>query len=129
MMERPPLTIKVRENEIKMNYTLQMDLQCMVPNAETAIETILSDPYTRDYIVRRVLTPSRKALKDEKDLIQMEDVELDMDETLAILDWVAEHLLYFFAKSAVNLRRQADVIKAALPQSESSTDGSVLSAS
>jgi hypothetical protein len=121
-MERPALTFKAGESEIRWTYGLQLDLQRLVPDAENTISAIMGEPFVRDYMIRRALTLVKKSIADEKDLIAVEDVELDPDEALALLDWVSGHLLYFFTKSAKNLSLQGDAVKASLP-SQPSTDG------
>ena len=115
---RPALTCTVKlgedkEQEIKLSYGLFQDLQRAVPDPGALIETITSDPYTRDYILRRCLTPTRKMIKDpDTELIDAEKCELDdPDEAEKLLQWVAEHMLYFFATSAGGMKRLAEAFK------------------
>lgn len=128
-MERPALTHTVGEKEIKWTYGLQRDMERMLPDAEQAITEVLTNPYTRDYLVRRALTDIKKSVTDEAELIAIEDIDLDPDEQLALLDWVTGHLLYFFSRSAANLSRQGLSFKTTLDQLAPSTTGSEASAS
>lgn len=133
--ERPPLkhTVKLDgggELEIKMSYGLFNDLQRTTPDPAAVLDTMLADPYTRDYVIRRCLTQSNKMITDpDKDLIPPEEVDLaDPDEIEKLLSWVSGHLLYFFAISAGGLRRLGEAFKANLnpeqDQSAPSTSGS-----
>lgn len=125
-MERPSLTFKVEDTELRWTYGLQLDIQRIVPDAENTISSILSDPYTRDYLIRRALTPVKASVTDEKNLVQIEDIDLDPDQVLSLLEWISGHLLYFFLKSAKSLSAQGAEFKAGLPQTLSapSTAGS-----
>ena len=103
----PSRTYTAGDKEIRMCHGLMCDFQRMVPDATSAASFILSDPFTRDYLVRRALTDSRKSIEKEEDLIAHELIELDTDEILALIDWIAEHLLYFFVRSAENFSNLA----------------------
>lgn len=117
-IKRPDLTITLKleddkEETIKLTYGLFQDLQRAVADPAILIEVITSDPFTRDYIIRRCLTPTKKLIKDpDTELIQAEDVTLvDLDEIDRLLQWVAGHMLYFFATSAGGLKRLGEVFK------------------
>lgn len=130
LIERPPLTIELElddggTREIKMVYGLFNDLQRAIQDPSVIIETVMSDPYTRDYVFRRCLTDTKKAIKDESELIAEEDMPIGDPEQLdKLLQWVAGHLLYFFATSAGGLKRLAEVFKAAAkPDDETALPG------
>lgn len=132
MMERPPLTFQAGVHASRWTYGLQLDLQRMVPDAESAVTTIMDDPYVRDYLIRRAITPIKKSVTDNDQLIDAGDIELDPDQTLELLDWIAGHLLYFFVKSVGNLTKQGMTMRESLPtipQPEPSVSGSENSAS
>ena len=120
-MDRPPLTFKVGDKELRWTYGLQLDVQRLVPDAENTISAIMSDPYIRDYLVRRALTDKKGSITDAEDLIKIEDVDIDPDEVLALLNWVAGHLMYFFLVTARNLAAQGAEFKAGLPSVPSTT--------
>lgn len=101
--ERPPLRIDLGAKEIKMSYGLEMDLRRMLPNAESALRLVMSDPVTQDYLVRRCLTPVSKVITSPEDLVQSVDVELTSDDVERLLMWVTEHVLYFFVKRAQSI--------------------------
>lgn len=127
-LTRPPLTLRVQcedgsEKTIKLTYGMHQDLQRLVGDPTSLIETVTSDPYTRDYVVRRCLTPSKKIItKPEEELIPADEVPIDdPDEIDKIVQWVAGHMLYFFATSAGGLKQLGAAFKAAigvLPETE-----------
>lgn len=116
---RPPLSITLRledetEYTVKMSYGLFQDLQRMVPDTAAIVDTILADPFAREYCLRRAMTPTKKIIADaEKELIPAEDVKLDdPDEINKLLQWIVGHLLYFFATSAGGLKQLSVLFKA-----------------
>ena len=124
-MERPPIELEVFGKKIKWTYGLSNDIQRLVPDPGAAMNSMLQEPYTRDYIIRRVLTEKKGVIKDEAELIGYEEIdELESDDIVKLLDWVTGHLLYFFVSSAESIRRQGEAFKAALPQSDPSNSGS-----
>jgi hypothetical protein len=123
---RPPLTctVKLEDGEdytVKLSYGLFNDLQRTVPDPAAVIDTVLSDPYTRDYIVRRCMTPIKKMVKDiETELKPVDEIGLDdPDQVDKLLQWVTGHLLYFFATSAGGLKQLSEQFKAAAPSAPS----------
>lgn len=127
---RPPLTLTVTledetEYTIKMSYGLFNDLQRTIPDAAAVVDTMLADPYTRDYIIRRCMSPVKKMVKDpEKELLPVEEIGLDdPDQIDKLLQWVTGHLLYFFATSAGGLKLLSEQFKQQV-QPAPSTSGS-----
>lgn len=126
-MQRPPLKLELTIGEntktVVYTYGLSNDIQRLVPDAGAVIGDIMSQPYIRDYIVRRVLTDKKGFVEKEEDLIAPEEIDdLDPDEVAKILDWASEHLLYFFGNSAGSMSRLAKQFSALLqPLSPSST--------
>jgi hypothetical protein len=115
-MKRPDLTFTAGEQEIRWTYGLQLDLQRLVPDTENVIAAIMGDTYVRDYLVRRALTPLKKSVLDEAELITAEEIDLDPDQVLELLEWISGHLLHFFAKSVTNLMAQGAEFKESLPK-------------
>ena len=128
-MKRPDLKINVcignETREIKWTYGLSNDIQRLVPDAGAAIGDITSQPYIRDYIVRRALTDKKGFVEKEEDLISPDEIDdLDPDEVAKILDWASEHLLYFFGNSAGSMSRLAKQFSALLQPLNPSSTGS-----
>lgn len=109
--KRPDKSIKIESldnKEIKMSYTLFNDLLRFVGTMDEAMSSILTSQDTRDLVLRRVLTDSDKPVEDVKDLIPVEDIEIDVFEIEDILGWVMDHVTYFFMKTAVRLKTGAE---------------------
>lgn len=115
---RPPLTVTVQlsdeeqtEKTIKLTYGLFQDLQRQIPDPGALVDTILAEPFTRDYILRRCMTDTKKMVQDpDKELISAEDCLLDDPEQMdKLLKWVVGHMLYFFATSAAGLKQLSEV--------------------
>lgn len=133
-MQRPDLKIEICVGEdsrsIRWTYGLSQDIQRLVPDFGAAVSDIVGDPNVRDYIVRRCLTDKKGVVKSEDELVDFEEIdELDPEEVVKLLEWVGAHLLYFFASSAANMRRQAAEFSSELGLSSPSTSGSADSAS
>lgn len=114
-MERPALTHTVGDVEIRWTYGLQLDLQRLLPDSDSVIMSLMTDTFTRDYVVRRSLTPIKKSVTNPDDLVQIEDIDLDPDQVLDLINWVSAHMLYFFVTSANNLVAVGAEFKESLP--------------
>lgn len=117
-IERPPLKVTVNledgsEKEIKLSYGLFQDLQRQIPEPTVLIDVLTADPFTRDYILRRCMTDTKKMVMDpEKELVAAENCGLDdPDEMDKLLKWVAGHMLYFFATSAGGLKQLGELFR------------------
>lgn len=99
-----------------MTYGLEMDIRRMLPDPETAVQLVQSDPYTQDYLVRRVLTPKKAMISNIDELVTMEDANITTDEVEAVLMWVTEHSLYFFIKRALAMQALGVQYQAVLPK-------------
>jgi hypothetical protein len=130
-LERPPLTCAVTledgtEYKVKFTYGLFQDLQRLVPDAAVLVDTIAADPHTRDYVIRRCMTPEKKIITDWELLKPAEDLGLDdPDQINELLQWATGHLLYFFAISAGGLKQLSSLLAQKLgDQPAPSTSGS-----
>lgn len=104
-VEKPALSIHLEscDRTIKMVYGLEMDLRRILPDPQTAMQLIMSDAYTQDYVVRRCLTVTKKMVLQPDELIDFEEVDIDSDDVEKLLAWVMEHSLYFFMKRATGM--------------------------
>lgn len=100
-LDKPPLTIKFGDIEIKMTYGLELDLLRLLPDPSSALQLMMRDPFTQDYIVRRALTNKELMVIDEKEL--SETMPLTSEQVQDLLMWVADHALYSFTKRAIAL--------------------------
>ncbi len=99
-----------------MTYGLEMDIRRMLPDPQIAMELLLADPVTQDYILRRCLTDKNKMITDFADLIpedQFEDLNYEIRE--AILMWAGSHALYFFAKRTLGVANLGARLEMLLP--------------
>ena len=119
-MEKPPLSFKVGDKEIKMTYGLEMDLRRLLPGLEAVTNLIMEDPHTQDYVIRRCLTDYKGLIKSFDDLIPAEEVEATTEEIEGLLLWVAEHMLYFFAKRMSRMEELGVQVTKILPKPTSS---------
>ena|SRR3990167_3803448 len=104
------LTIKIDGEDFttKMTYGLQMDFMRMIPSLDQLESLYVGDPYLREYIVRRCLTPGLKKPAESLDeLVDIYEKDIDPDDILKIQAWVAEYLLYFFVTSADQLKKSS----------------------
>lgn len=123
-MKQPSRTIKVGSHEVRMCHGLMMDLQRVIPDLQSCIPSVIEEPFVRDYLVRRALTSTPKSVEKEEDLVSHDFLDdLDTDEVLDLIDWLTEHLLYFFVQSASRMTKLAEK---ALPKDQipPSLDGS-----
>lgn len=102
VMERPPLKLVLEDSRvIKMTYGHEMDLRRLLPDPTTAMQLVMNDPFTQDYVVRRCLSPVKKMFEDLKEVPEVEDDDQpSTDDVERILLWAVSHVLYFFMKRA-----------------------------
>jgi hypothetical protein len=110
-ISRPEKTLTLPESDITltMTYVVFNDILRFVGSIEQAMDSVMTNQEVRDLIIRRMLTDNKKAIQDIKDLVSLEEVEVDIFELDDILAWVMEHVTYFFMKTAT--RMQASVAK------------------
>jgi len=127
--EAPPLTLELpsAEKTIKMVYGLEMDLRRILPDPQSAMQLIMNDAFTQDYVVRRCLSDSKKMILSETDLIPYESIEISSEDVERLLAWVMEHSLYFFMKRASGMASLA--ARYGMGQLRPSSNGSAASAS
>jgi hypothetical protein len=124
-IEKPALEIQLGDKTIKMTYGLELDLMRLLPDPAQALNLIMRDPFTQDYLVRRCLTNKTMMIVKDEELVQ--EVDLTSEEVEKLLTWVTDHALYFFVKRATALGTLAARYETVLPLP--STIGSTDSAS
>jgi hypothetical protein len=129
-MEKPSLHFEfppeLERAPLKMTYGLEMDIRRLLPDPQTAVQLLLADPYTQDYVLRRCLTDTKKVVtKPDEELIPYEDIDLDSDTVDRLLMWAAEHAIYFFAKRTAGVANLGVQFAALMtPQPVPSSSGS-----
>lgn len=105
-VKRPDKELKLPESgmTLTMTYVIFNDILRFVGGIEEAMTLVMTNQDTRDLIVRRLLTDTKKAIEDIGDLIPPEEVELDIFEIDDVLTWAMEHITYFFMKTATSMQ-------------------------
>lgn len=114
--DKPSLRLQVNDDyQVKMSYGLLMDLQRLLPSPEQAMMLVMTDAYTQDYVIRRVMTDSKGTIMKMEDLAPSESFDLEPAQVEGILTWVVQHILHFFALRAASLSKVGENYKTALP--------------
>jgi hypothetical protein len=102
---RPDKELVLKESGItlRMSYVVFNDILRYVGSAEEAMTQIMINQDIRDLIIRRLLTDHKKPVNDIKDLIPIEEVEIDIFELDDVLAWTMEHVTYFFMRTATKM--------------------------
>ena len=109
------LTVNGERQTVVMSYGLFHEISKVVPSPEQITDLLISDPYLRDYVVRRLLTGNKKVEKDE-DLVDLFDMDVDLDEIEGLVSWAAEHILHFFMKSAAKMATTGEKYQATIKE-------------
>jgi hypothetical protein len=128
-MERPALIFDMKVNgenqEIKLTYGVFTEILQIIPDPQNIGDLFITDAALRDYVTRRMLSGSKR-IKDEKDLVDPFELDIDMEEVNDLIMWVGDHVMYFFmntaAKTAKLMKKYEEPMQAL--QSSQSKDGS-----
>jgi hypothetical protein len=131
-VERPSLEFTLRVNDqptvIKMTYGLFNEIMQVVPSPENIGQLFITDAGLRDYVIRRMLTGNKRVM-EEKDLVDPFEIDLDITELDDLVNWVGDHILYFFMSTAEKTAKLGKKYEATLTQLNQSNSGSESSAS
>lgn len=126
-MERPNLEFTLRLNGeptvVKMTYGLFNEIMNVIPNPEDIGDLLIKNAGLRDYVIRRMLTGNKRVLKEE-DLIDPFDMDIDIGELDNLVNWVGDHVLYFFMTSAQKTVELGQKYEATIRQLSQSSSGS-----
>lgn len=109
--ERPSKSYKLENGEeVVMTYTIFNDIVRFVGSVDVAVQSILTSQDTRDVVLRRLLSDSKKQITDEKELLPVEEVDekVDFFEIDDLLAWVMEHVTYFFMSQASSMQQRME---------------------
>jgi hypothetical protein len=127
-LPRPDRTYKMKvDGEVKtitMSYGLFNEIMRVVPSPENITDLIIKDPYLRDYVIRRMLTPGR--IEKDEDMVDSFDLDIDIEDLDGLVGWVGEHVLHFFMKSGAKMLAVSEKYQetiATLTQSSQSLPG------
>lgn len=109
------ITVNGEKQTITMSYGLFHEISKVVPSPEQIGDLLITDPYLRDYVIRRLLTGNVKVASDD-DLVDLFSLDVDLDEVEALVSWAAEHILHFFMKSAAKLAATGEKYQATIKE-------------
>lgn len=112
--------------ELKMSFALFQELMRVIPDPENIAGIVLQDFDLREYLVRRVLT-GNKRVREDADLFDLFENEVDDDDLDDLVLWVVDHILHFFtttAEKSKNIGLKYESRMKALTQSAPSQTGS-----
>lgn len=125
-LKRPPLTFDIRIDgevkEIKMSYGLFNEIMMVVPSPEEIGELLMTNQGLRDYIIRRMITGNKRVTKDE-DLIDPFEMDLNLEDVSQMVQWVGDHVLYFFMTNAEKTKGLAEKYQETITQLAQSKSG------
>ena len=102
-LPKPARSIDVKVGDekqtITMTYGLFNEVMKVIPDPSRITDLIVTDPFLRDYVIRRMLTGNKRVEKDE-DLVDPFELDIDIEDLDDLVTWVGEHVLHFFMKSA-----------------------------
>lgn len=108
---RPDKSYKLESGEeLVMTYVIFNDIVRFVGSVDVAVQSIMTSQDTRDVVLRRLLSSSKKQIEDEKDLLPIEEVDgkVDFFEIDDLLAWTMEHITYFFMSQASSMQQRME---------------------
>ena len=107
-VKRPEATLKLEESgvEFKMTYLMLNDILGLVGGPGEAAQALLTDQFTRDFVIRRLSTPADDSVKEEEDLVKTGDVKIEIYEIEEVIGWVIEHVTYFFMRTGKKVQEK-----------------------
>lgn len=121
------ITINGEVRELKMSFALFQELMRVIPDPENVTAILLTDFDLRDYLVRRTIT-GNKRVREDSDLIDLYDLEIDDDQLDELVLWIVDHILHFFTTTGEKSKTLAQKYEGrmkALTQSGQSQTGSL----
>jgi len=94
-LPEPTYTVPSTSKELRMSYGMFSDIMRLVGNAQDVTMSLINDSISRDLVLRRLFTDTKKALTSTDDLIDSFEIEILPTEIDGIIAWVADHASYF----------------------------------
>lgn len=91
----PTFTVKSSEKELRMSYGMFSDIMRLLGNTEDLAMLLVVDASSRDLVLRRLFTDTKKSINGVDDLVDSFEVDILPSEMDDILAWVADHASYF----------------------------------
>ena len=118
------LSIKVNgeDREIFMSYGLLNALTVIVGSAEVA-PMIAINAELREDVLKAVLAERKATGKIIKEVPDIEDVDISIEDVEKLLDWVTENVMSFFVRSLGKMVQRVEQNKETLEGLKSSVAG------
>lgn len=101
------VTIGGVERELFMSYGLLTKLSKELETAD-AVGAVPHDPEMRDNVLKIALTERTRSGKAIKEIKDLDDVEISLEDVEAVLGWVMEHLTGFFVRGLQKTKKVLD---------------------
>lgn len=105
------VTVDGAERELFMSYGLLTKLSKELETAD-AVGAVPHDPELRDRVLKVALTERSKTGKAKKEIKDLDDVEISIEDVELVLGWVMEHLTGFFVRGLQKTKKVLDDQKA-----------------
>lgn len=102
-----------------MSYGMFNDIMRLLGSGQDVAVLLLSDPGTRDLVIRRLFTDTNKSLDKFEDLIDSFEVDILPEEMDGILAWVADHATRFLLSTGKAMKTVAEKYQDQLPKQPS----------
>jgi hypothetical protein len=122
MSDKLPIIFEGAERELFMSYGLLNTLAKMVGSPEVAPQITL-DEYLRADVLKACLAERKPTGKVIKDIEDMDDLDVSVEDIEKILDWATENVLSFFVRSLAKMVKRVESNKDVLEGLKSSMDG------
>jgi hypothetical protein len=96
----PNKSLTVGDETLLMSYGMFSEIMRIIGDPDNAVETLMSDSNTRDWVIRRLFTKTNKPVETAEDLMNPYDIPLDPTEMDQVIAWVADHVLHFTISTA-----------------------------
>lgn len=104
--------------ELHMTYGMFNDIMRIVGTNSDVSYVLINEPTTRDLVMRRLFTDNKKAVTDEKELIDSHEIEVSTIDVSRILAWVADHACHFLISTGQELKTTMEKYQNLLPKDE-----------
>jgi hypothetical protein len=87
-----------------MSYGMFSDIMRILGKEEDTLTLLISNPNSRDLVVRRLYTEAKKAVENADELINAFEIPLSPIELDGLIAWVADHAMHFTMSTAEKTR-------------------------
>jgi hypothetical protein len=127
-VDRPNLEFEIKVGDeiqiIKMTYGLFNEIMQVVPAPEQIADLLIRDAGLRDYVIRRMMTGSKR-VRSEEDMVDPFELDVDITALDDLVMWVGDHVLYFFLSTAQKTAEMGKKYEASVAQLNQSQTGAV----